>query len=207
MPPDSTPPARSGTGCTIYSACTPRECAEAEESPDERDAAVIRVLGSWLWLVNQSALRAPSGVLRLARDTAAEIPVDPVVASELLAAAGAWFEAEQAGLVTAVERAAAMDLDGIACELAAALVASPVAVRNQFDEWWRTHDAGLAAARRAGNRRGEAMLLAGLGQLQVRAGPVQRRPPLPARRARRVSRGEGRPRRGDGTGHAEYGQP
>lgn len=143
-----------------------RERAEAEETPAEQAAAVTRVLGSWFWLVNQAALKAPSGVLRLGPDDSAEYPVDPVIAAELLADPNAWFEAEQASLVTAVERAGAMDLDGIACELAAALVASPVAVRNQFDEWWRTHDAGLAAARRAGNRRGEAMLLAGLGQLR-----------------------------------------
>ncbi len=143
-----------------------RECAEAEETAEDRAAALTRLLGNWLWLVNQAAAKAPSGVLRLRGDCAAELPVDPFLADELLADSGAWFEAEQQNLVTAVERASALDLDSIACELAAALVASPVAVRNQFDEWWRTHDAGLTAARRAGNRRGEAMLLAGLGQLR-----------------------------------------
>jgi DNA-binding SARP family transcriptional activator len=143
-----------------------RECAEAEESVDERSAALTRLLGTWLWLVSRAAAQAPSGVLRLRGDRGAERPLEPDLADDLLSDAGAWFEAEQQNLVTAVERASALDLDEIACELAAALVASPVAVRNQFDEWWRTHDAGLTAARRAGNRRGEAMVLAGLGQLR-----------------------------------------
>lgn len=143
-----------------------RERAEAEEPVAERSAAVTRTLGSWLWLVNRAVLLAPTGVLRLGRDDAAEVPVDGHLAQELLADPNAWFEAEQANLVAAVEQAGRMDLDGIACQLAASLVASPVAVRNRFDEWWRTHVAGLAAARRAGNRRGEAMLLTGLGQLR-----------------------------------------
>ncbi|WP_436497240.1 tetratricopeptide repeat protein [Actinokineospora sp. HUAS TT18] len=62
--------------------------------------------------------------------------------------------------------AAAMDLDMAASEISTAPCASSLGVGNRFEKWWRTHDAAIAATRRAGNTRGEAMLLAGLGQLR-----------------------------------------
>ncbi|WP_246203908.1 AfsR/SARP family transcriptional regulator [Streptomyces tailanensis] len=78
----------------------------------------------------------------------------------------AWFDAEADALTTAVERAAAMGLHRLACEAAAALCSSSFAISNRFDAWWRSHDAALAAARRAEDRSGEALLIVGLGQLR-----------------------------------------
>jgi tetratricopeptide (TPR) repeat protein len=49
--------------------------------------------------------------------------------------------------------------------LAGRLLSSSFAVRNQFDDWLRTHEAALQAARSADNRDAEATLLVGLGQL------------------------------------------
>jgi hypothetical protein len=40
-------------------------------------------------------------------------------------------------------------------------------LRGHLDDWQRTHQAALAAARRAGNRHGEASLLRGLGYLSL----------------------------------------
>lgn len=77
-----------------------------------------------------------------------------------------WFDAEADTLTTAVERAAAMGLHTLACEAAAALCSSSFAIKNRFDAWWRSHDAALAAARRAEDRSGEALLIIGLGQLR-----------------------------------------
>lgn len=137
------------------------ERAEAEEPEQERSAAVARALGSWLWLVRRFAVDAPSGeVETCTRYTTARpgapVPEDPVE----------WFAAESATLVTAVERAATLDLDVAATEVALALCSSSYGVGNRFDAWWRTHDAAIAATRRVGNQVGEAMLLAGLGQLR-----------------------------------------
>ncbi|MDX2937141.1 AfsR/SARP family transcriptional regulator [Streptomyces ipomoeae] len=77
-----------------------------------------------------------------------------------------WFDAEADTLTSAVERAAAMGLHTLACEAAAALCSSSFAIKNRFDAWWRSHDAALAAARRAEDRSGEALLIIGLGQLR-----------------------------------------
>ena len=79
-----------------------------------------------------------------------------------------WFALEHHALVASVERAAAMDLDQIASELASALCASLFAVKNMFEARARTHDAAFAAVRRAGNRSAEAVLLAEFGQLRYK---------------------------------------
>jgi tetratricopeptide (TPR) repeat protein len=96
------------------------------------------------------------------------MPLGEDVAERVTADMTAWFNAEAPALVVAVERAAAMDLHDVVCETAAALCSSAVSVDSRFEEWSRTHEPALAAARRAGNLLGEATLLAGLGQLRCR---------------------------------------
>ncbi|WP_328223028.1 NB-ARC domain-containing protein [Streptomyces sp. NBC_00104] len=93
-------------------------------------------------------------------------PVGGQTARRALEDPFAWFDAEADALTTAVERAAAMGLHTLACEAAAALCSSSFAIKNRFDAWWRSHDAALAAARRAEDRSGEALLIIGLGQLR-----------------------------------------
>jgi hypothetical protein len=65
-----------------------------------------------------------------------------------------------------VARAAALDLDVIACDLAVALSFNHAFVANKLTAWHGSHEAALQAARRAGNRLGEATLLAGLGYIR-----------------------------------------
>ncbi|MET9544110.1 BTAD domain-containing putative transcriptional regulator [Streptomyces sp. NPDC006627] len=157
------------------------ERAEAEDSPAERSAAVGRALGAGLWLTGRVASATPSGAVELHRgflDSGGPVsaasdamrrfvrPVGPEAARRALADPPAWFEAEADAFAAAVERAAAYDLHTLACEAAAALCSSAYAVGNRFEAWWRSHDAALAAARRAEDHSGEALLLIGLGQLR-----------------------------------------
>ncbi|WP_407835183.1 BTAD domain-containing putative transcriptional regulator [Streptomyces sp. DSM 116496] len=134
------------------------ERAEAEDTPADLSAALSRALGSWLWLIRR---QAPSGEVEPGADFTTARPV-----RSLPDPPNDWFEQEAPVLVLAVEHAAAIDLDVAACEVSVALSSSSFGVRNRFEEWWRTHTAALAAARRAGNRTGEAMVLSGLGQLR-----------------------------------------
>ncbi|GAA1019646.1 SARP family transcriptional regulator [Acrocarpospora pleiomorpha] len=143
-----------------------RERAESEDEPQDRVAAVEGVLGRWLWLIQQITLAAPSGSIHLREAYPHAIEVEPALAESVLADPRAWFEAEQDSLVVGVEVAAAMDLDELAGELASALCGSVFVVHNRLQAWTRTHDAALAAARRAGNKHGEARLLAELGELK-----------------------------------------
>ncbi|AZM57409.1 AfsR family transcriptional regulator [Streptomyces sp. WAC 01529] len=157
------------------------ERAEAEDTPAERSAAVGRALGAGLWLTGRVASATPSGAVELHRgflDSGGPVgaasdamrhlvrPVGPEATRRALADPAAWFEAEADAFAAAVERAAAYDLHTLACEAAAALCSSAYAVGNRFEAWWRSHDAALAAARRAEDHSGEALLLIGLGQLR-----------------------------------------
>ncbi|MFC4856947.1 AfsR/SARP family transcriptional regulator [Actinophytocola glycyrrhizae] len=134
-----------------------KERGEAEEPADEVRAALTRVAESLLALVDAAGRSvAPSDVPYLA----------PGIVAELLIDSDSWFEGEQAGLVRVVERVSDLGLTGVATRLASALCASRFSVRNLFSQWWRTHSAALAAAKDAGDRVGEARLLAGLGWLR-----------------------------------------
>lgn len=77
----------------------------------------------------------------------------------------AWFDQERLNLVTAVEVASRLGLYRQACEASASMLTF-YQRQNSFDDWWRTHDAALAAADAAGDRRGQAVLLRGLGRLR-----------------------------------------
>ncbi|WP_309504831.1 BTAD domain-containing putative transcriptional regulator [Streptomyces sp. KM273126] len=142
-----------------------QERAEQEETREDRLTAASRLLSAWLTLTCGAGEVEPTGVVHLAPRAAVQ-DTDPVLAARLLRAPRAWLEAEHTSLVTGVVLAARLGLDEQACDLASALVQASFRVNNQFDEWQRTHDAALAAARGAGNVQGEAVLLTGLGQLR-----------------------------------------
>ena len=133
-----------------------RERGEAEETAGEVGAALARVAESMLTLVTAAGGDVPP----------ADPYLSPDVVAALLADSDGWFEGEQAALVRVVERVSELGLTGVATRLASALCASRFSVRNLFSQWWRTHSAALAAAGAAGDRAGEARLLAGLGWLR-----------------------------------------
>uniref|UniRef100_A0AAU2A1B7 Tetratricopeptide repeat protein n=1 Tax=Streptomyces sp. NBC_00093 TaxID=2975649 RepID=A0AAU2A1B7_9ACTN len=142
-----------------------RERAEREVAPEQRRAAVSRLLHAWLTLVCRAGAAEPSGTVHL-KPRAADHTADPALVATLLDRPRDWLAAEHTSLVAAVDLAAGLGLDEQACDLATALVQATFRVNNRFDDWWRTHDTALKAARQAGNRRAEAVLLNGLGQLR-----------------------------------------
>ncbi|GGP43204.1 AfsR/SARP family transcriptional regulator [Saccharothrix coeruleofusca] len=138
-----------------------RERGEAEETPDGVRALCARAARAWLGLVEAAGATPEPDAEPV------EVPhLDREVVAELLADPRAWFDAEQAELVGVVERLAELDEAGLATRLATALAASWFSTRNLFHQWWRTHSAALAAARRVGDRADQARLLAGLGWLR-----------------------------------------
>ncbi|MEU6731560.1 BTAD domain-containing putative transcriptional regulator [Nonomuraea wenchangensis] len=147
-----------------------KERALAEETAPERQAVIARVLGGWLWLVEQLSAAVPTGMIPMPATTGLAHPVSDEVLRTILADPHAWIRREEEALIVAVELAAVMDLDELAVELASALSAvafegSQYVIDNPFAAWHRTHQAALAVARRMDNAVGEAKLLAGLGQL------------------------------------------
>ncbi|MFG2374376.1 BTAD domain-containing putative transcriptional regulator [Streptomyces sp. NPDC048504] len=143
-----------------------RERCLSEESPEERTAAVLRLVASWLGLAEKAAALGPGGAARRFPEPAAVRPLDAETEEELLERPTSWFAAEQACLLAAVEYCADHGMVRAARDLAGALIASSAALYNQFDAWSRSHAAAMAAVHRGGDDEGEAWLLAGLGQLR-----------------------------------------
>ncbi|MCQ9129542.1 AfsR/SARP family transcriptional regulator [Streptomyces hilarionis] len=142
-----------------------RERCLSEESAEQREAAVLRLVGCWLGLARKAAARGPGGAVRYFPQPATVHPLDAGTEESLLERPAAWFAAEQASLLAAVEYCAGHRLDRPARDLAGALIASSAALYNQFDAWSRSHAAAIAAVRRSEDGEGEAWLLNGLGQL------------------------------------------
>lgn len=143
-----------------------RERGEAEETAETIRTAVAHAAQCWLGLVEVAGSRMPNATFDSERADLLSPYLDADQVEEIIADPEAWFDAEQSGLVGVVERVSELDLTDVATRLAAALSSSRFAVRNLFGQWYRTHTAALAAARRAGDRLGEARLLAGLGWLR-----------------------------------------
>lgn len=167
-----------------------RERGAAEDPVAERRAAVERLARCLLGVVRLAGDRRPSAIARYPSGPATlSGPATPAgpdrtpdnrpektpenrpdnppenVPDSVSEDPHAWLDAERRSVVAAVERASELGLAELACDLAAALLSS-FRTRNSFDDWWRTHDAALGAARAAGDRRSAAVLLLGLGQLR-----------------------------------------
>ncbi|MER6693380.1 AfsR/SARP family transcriptional regulator [Streptomyces minutiscleroticus] len=143
-----------------------RQQGEAEETEDEVLAACTRAAQTCLALTELAGRSIPHAGFDQPTRADTDPFVDDCAVTELLADPEAWFDAEQTTLIGIVERISELNLTDMATRLAAGLCASHFSVRNQFTQWWRTHAAALAAARRAGDRAGEARLLSGLGWLR-----------------------------------------
>ncbi|MEU4444057.1 BTAD domain-containing putative transcriptional regulator [Actinosynnema sp. NPDC050801] len=144
-----------------------RERGEAEQFETAVRTACAHAARTWLALLDLAKSRVPHTALDGNRDrTTTDHPhFDPDAAAEIIADPEARFDAEQAGLVGVVERVSELDLTDGATRLAA-LCSSRFSVRDLFDQWWRTHSAALEAARRVGDRAGEARPLSALGWLR-----------------------------------------
>jgi tetratricopeptide (TPR) repeat protein len=129
---------------------------------------VSRALGLGLQQVERRSERLSFAVVPRLYEPATPVSVDPalVEASGLAGAEG--FVAEEPSLVAAVERAAALGMDDLACALADALIFAAFAVHNNFTGWNRAHRAALVAAQSTGNLRAEAVIECGLGQLRYK---------------------------------------
>jgi DNA-binding SARP family transcriptional activator len=140
------------------------ERAEAEEDVEQLRLAVRQATDEWYRLVEWASGGTPVRALR--PTTPGPAPAPELVDTATLGEPLAWFDTEQAALVHIVERASELGLADTAVRLATALCSSSFAVENHFHHWWRTHTAALEAARQAGDKSGQGLLLSGLGWLR-----------------------------------------
>ncbi|WP_245674686.1 AfsR/SARP family transcriptional regulator [Herbidospora cretacea] len=143
-----------------------RERAEAEEPAETLDAAVGRVLGGWLALVDQVAIHTPSDEIGRPRPSAELPAAPPELVEQVLKAPYDWFDVEQPALVVGLERAAALGLHAMVVRFASARLGMSFLGVTRFESKERIVHAALTAARDAGNREGVAAMLAELGGLR-----------------------------------------
>jgi tetratricopeptide (TPR) repeat protein len=125
----------------------------ATELSEQDGAAVERVLAGYLERAGAAAAGMPYfGVL----------PTDSPRSGE----GTSWFDTERDTGVAMVSLAEAWGHDGYTWQLAATF-APYFDLRGRQDDWQRTHVKALAAARRAGDARGEAIVLRNLGQVAL----------------------------------------
>jgi tetratricopeptide (TPR) repeat protein/transcriptional regulator with XRE-family HTH domain len=138
-----------------------RERVATEETVADQHAALERTLQTYFQraqqAVSQLRLRPPE-----LPGAATALPHDPEGA---LAAAYRWLATEHTGLAVSLDQAWREGLGGLGQALTRVL-ADFFEVYACWDEWERTHEVALRAARRVGDRHAEASLLRGLGDLR-----------------------------------------
>ncbi|MBF9129618.1 winged helix-turn-helix domain-containing protein [Plantactinospora sp. S1510] len=169
-----------------------RERAAEEEPEQVRRDAVERAFGAWLAGAEAADGRLPTrtlapirGPARRWRPTPEAGPVgDPV----------SWFDRERVALVASIHQAADLGLTGLAWNLAASTQVF-YELRGMHDEARQVHEAALRACRRAGERRGEAVLRRNLADLWTSRRGAELREKLDAAEAAlRIFRLVGEPR-------------
>ncbi len=143
-----------------------QELLAREETPATRAAAVNRLLGAWLHLAEQAHSRAVGQSVPVVHGDAERWPLPAPLTDQLLRRPLEWFEAERAGVVRAVGQAAELGSAELCWDLAGTL-AGLMQARDHLEDWRETHTTALAACRRTGDRRGEAVILHSLGTLDM----------------------------------------
>ena len=140
---------------------------EALAEPDgERDAAITRLLSTWLGVAEKAAARLPASLLTPLPGAAPRRDLGEDLTERLIADPAAWFDTERRALLDAVAVASAYGRPELAWELAMVLVPY-FDQRSLYEDWRSTHEEALRAVRAVGDRHGEAVLLRALGQVHV----------------------------------------
>jgi DNA-binding SARP family transcriptional activator len=147
-----------------------RERAAAADAPADLRAALSRALSGWLTLAEAAEQRLANPYFAPLYGDAPRRALDAEATEALLADPISWFEAEHAAVVAAVRQAKENGLTGLCWELASAMLPY-FELRGDAVDWRRCCEDALAAARAAGDQRGEAAALinyAGLYFVQSR---------------------------------------
>ncbi|MGH3760476.1 AfsR/SARP family transcriptional regulator [Actinophytocola sp.] len=140
------------------------ERLDADESGEERSAAIRRLLGAWLARAEEAHRREYGGDFTLVHGvaprwhpTGEDVTIDNPME---------WLESERRSLVSAVHLAAEAELDEMAWDLAHTSV-TLFEVKGYFDDWRDTTECALDLAERKGNRRGLAVMQYSLGTMRL----------------------------------------
>ncbi|GIG87077.1 AfsR/SARP family transcriptional regulator [Plantactinospora endophytica] len=139
-----------------------RERAADEESAQVRRDALERAFGAWL--IRAEAVGAGLPTRTLAQITGPARRWQPAAPVGSVPDPVGWFDRERPAMSASIQQAATLGLADLAWNLAA--TTQPFyELRGMHDEARRIHQTALRACRRAGERRGEAVLLRNLADL------------------------------------------
>jgi tetratricopeptide (TPR) repeat protein len=138
-----------------------RERADAEEPEAERRAALTRALGAWLALAETAGPALAEGGARTIHGRAPRWRCEPEPFARLVARPVPWFESERVNLLAGVGQASRAGLAELAWDLAGSSAWFFQMV--SYQDWREAHGLADAAARAAGDTRGQAALLVSLG--------------------------------------------
>jgi tetratricopeptide (TPR) repeat protein/transcriptional regulator with XRE-family HTH domain len=134
------------------------ERVHAEETGDDRDAALRRMFTWYLKTADAAARTLAPGRRLLPREQADD---DPANSFATRAEALAWFDVERPCLVAAIHYAADHGFHPITWQLADALYYF-FDLRKYWADWLAVHEVGHAAAQQTGNRQAEVWMLCNL---------------------------------------------
>lgn len=141
-----------------------RERAEADDTEDERSAAVARALGCWLALTERAHRTLWGGDFAILHGAAPRWHAGPAIERLVAAAPLGWYEAERLNITAAVRQAAESGRHELGWDLAVSAL-SMFESLSHLDDWEDTHVRALAATREAGNTRGAAAVSTALAML------------------------------------------
>jgi len=128
-----------------------------------RDAIAERAYRALLTLARRAHRALYGGDFEVVHSEVPDWAVPPEALAEAEAAPLDWFDKERLNIRAAVSHCASLGLTSICWDLAVS-AHEFFTRRNQFDDWQATHQVALEACRAAGDRRGEGVMLASLGQ-------------------------------------------
>jgi DNA-binding SARP family transcriptional activator/tetratricopeptide (TPR) repeat protein len=143
-----------------------QEQASAEEPRAEQDAALGRAFGALLVLAEHAHRESYGDDYFNLHGSAPRWRLDDAQVRRLIADPLTWMETERLSMVAAIRQSARRGMDELCWDLAvtAGLL---FATRGYYEDWRLTHQWALEATRKAGNRRGEAMIMEDLGSLYL----------------------------------------
>jgi DNA-binding SARP family transcriptional activator/tetratricopeptide (TPR) repeat protein len=129
----------------------------------DRAALPGRVYGALLTLTRHAHRALYGGDYEVVHSQAADWPAPPAVLTGIDQAPLAWYEAQRWNIRAAVNDCADLGLTDLCWDLAVS-AHEFYTVAGYFDDWHVTHTRALRACRESGDRHGEGVVLAILGQ-------------------------------------------
>jgi DNA-binding SARP family transcriptional activator/tetratricopeptide (TPR) repeat protein len=137
--------------------------AREEVREDERDVPLRRAYQALLTLTRRAHAALYGGDFEVIHSDVPDWDAPAAVLAEVLDSPLEWFEKERLNISAAVSHCASLGASGHCWDLAVS-AHEFYTIRGYYDDWCATHTVALRACRDAGDRRGEGIVLASLGQ-------------------------------------------